>query len=68
MIRKIFKSLPEVGAATCRRSPAAFCSRRHHGLDLCQMDVQLFGCEEERKESREDVEMRVGAAAIGFCA
>ena len=52
LIRKIFKSLPEVGAAACRRSPAAFCSRHHHALDLCQMDVQLFGHEEERKESR----------------
>ena len=63
LIRKIFKSLPEVGAAACRRSPAAFCSRHHHALDLCQMDVQLFEREEGRKESREDVEKRGGGGS-----
>ena len=63
LIRKIFKSLPEVGAAACRRSPAAFCSRHHHALDLCQMDVQLFGHEEGRKESREDIEKMGGGGS-----
>ena len=63
LIRKIFKSLPEVGAAACRRSPATFCSRRHHALHLCQMNVQLLGREEGRKESREDIEKRRGGSS-----
>ena len=45
LIRKYFRTPSEVGAAACRRCPAAFCSRHHHALYLCQMDVQLFGHE-----------------------
>ena len=60
LIWKYFRTPSKVGAAACRRSPAAFCSRHHHALDLCQMDVQLFGHEEGGKKSREDVEKRGG--------
>ena len=66
LIWKYFRTPSEVGAAACRRCPAAFCSRHHHALYLCQMNVQLLGCEEGRKESREDVEKREGVAAK-FC-
>ena len=63
LIRKYFRTPSEVGAAACRRCPVAFCSRHHHALDLSQMDVQLFGHEEGRKESREDVEKKGGGSS-----